>query len=486
MTKSLNFKIVFNIIGFLLIIQAGFMFLALIPAGLYKEGDLYAILISGVITLICGTILWFLFKKRKEEYLGKREGYVVVSTAWVFFSIFGALPFLISGSVNNYTDAFFETMSGVTTTGATIFTDIEAVPKGILFWRSITQWIGGMGIIVLSLAILPMLGIGGMSLFIAEMPGPTKEKIHPRVKETAKRLWGVYVILTILQAALLKIAGMSLYDAICHAFTTMASGGFSTKNASIAEFSPMIQYIIIIFMIAAGTNFTLHYFALHGKFRKFFENEEFKFYIGVIAVVSFIIFIPLMFFEKYPMEKAFRDSLFQVVSIITTTGYITADYLKWPGTLWLLIFLLFFTGACAGSTSGGFKMIRQLFLIKNSYLELKRLIHPNAVIPVRYNGKPVPQDLLFSVLAFVLFYMVIFAFSSFFMSLFSHVDFDTAIGTTASCLGNVGPAIGMVGPTQNFSFIPDAGKWFLTFLMLLGRLELFTVIILLSPDFWKK
>lgn len=467
-------------------LQASFMFAALIPSFYFKEGDFTAILVSGLITLTTGFALWVLTRRGEEDNFGKKEGYVVVATAWVFFSFFGALPYILSGTINNYTDAFFETMSGVTTTGATILTDIEAAPKGILFWRSMTQWLGGMGIIVLSLAILPMLGIGGMSLFIPEMPGPTKEKIHPRVKETAKRLWGIYFILTLMQAIILSFSGMNVYDATCHSFTTMATGGFSTKNASIAEFSPHIQYIIIVFMIIGGTNFTLHYFAMHGKVQKYLNNEEFKFFISFILIITAIVFIPLLISQNLEIEKTLRDSLFQVVSITTTTGYITADYLRWPGTLWFLIFLLFFTGACAGSTSGGFKMIRHLFLLKNSYLELKRLIHPNAVIPVRYNGKPVPQNVIFNVLAFFMFYMFIFAVSSFIISLMPGVDFETALGAAASAIGNIGPAIGMVGPVDNFSFIPDAGKWFLSFLMLLGRLEIFTVIIILNASFWKK
>jgi len=486
MTKSLNFKLIFKIIGFLLILEAGFMALSLIPSYLYKGGDFKPILISTLITLFTGIIFWISFRNRVQANLGKKDGYIIVSMAWVIFSLFGALPYFLSQSVDNYTDAFFETMSGVTTTGATIMTSIETLPHGILFWRSITQWIGGMGIIVLSLAVLPMLGIGGLSLFIAEVPGPTKEKIHPRIKETAKRLWGIYLILTLLLTFLLKYVGMNFFDAICHSFTTMATGGFSTKDASIAGFSPLIQYIIVIFMILAGANFTLHYFALHGKFKKIFENEEFKFYIIFISVATLFVFLTLLIFKHFTLEKSFRGALFQVVSIITTTGFITEDYLLWPGSTWFFIFLLFFTGGCAGSTAGGFKMIRQVFILKNSYLELKRLVHPNAVIPVRYNGKPVPQDIIFNVLAFFLFYMLIFAFSSFLLSLYPIIDFETAVGSAASCLGNVGPSLGKTGPASNYYFIPTLGKWFLSFLMLLGRLELFTVLILLSPAFWKK
>ncbi len=485
MGKNINIKLVFKIIGFLLILEACFILLALIPSAYFQEGDFFPLLYSGVITLFFGLLLWFSFKRKKQGHLGKKEGYVVVSTAWLIYSVFGALPFLLSGTTSTYTDAFFEAMSGITTTGATILTDIEAAPKGVLFWRSITQWIGGMGIIVLSLVLLPILGIGGISLFIAEIPGPTKEKIHPRIIETAKRLWLIYFLLTAIQAVLMKFGGLNWYDSVCHAFTTMATGGFSTKNDSIAAFAPHIQYIIIMFMIIGGTNFVLTYFMLKGRFSKLYKNEEFRFYILVLAVISVIIFIPLIFLQNMGIEEAFRTATFQVVSITTTTGYITADYMQWNNALWFIIFLLFFTGACAGSTSGGFKMVRQLLLIKNSSLELKRLIHPNAVIPVRFNGKPVSQELIYNVLAFFLFYMIIFAFSSLAMSLFPVVDFKTAIGAAASCLGNIGPGIGMVGPVENFSFLPDAAKWYLSFLMMVGRLEIFTVIILFAPGFWK-
>ncbi len=485
MKKNINFSLIFNVIGFLLVLESFFLILSLIPSFIYKEGDFYSILISAAITFLCGGLLWAFNRSRGEISIGKREGYIVVSFAWIFFSLFGALPFFLSGSVSSYTDAFFETMSGVTTTGASVITDIEAVPKGILFWRSIIQWLGGVGIIVLSIAILPLLGIGGMSLFIAEVPGPTKEKIHPRIKETAKRLWGIYLILTLLQTVLLMFGKMNLFDALCHSFTTMATGGFSTKNSSIVEFSPYIQYIISIFMVFAGVNFTMHYFAMTGKFRKLWENEELKFYLLFLLVVTFIIFVPLFYFEAAGVEKAFRDALFQVVSIVTTTGFVTADYLNWPGTTWMIIFLLFFTGACAGSTAGSIKMIRQIFLLKNSYLELKRLIHPNAIIPVRFNNKPVSKDIIFNVLAFFVFYMLIFAFGSFIMSL-TNLDFQTSIGAVASCLGNIGPGLGKVGPMDNYATISIFGKWFLSFMMLLGRLELFTILILFSPGFWRK
>jgi len=460
--------------------------LACLPFSYYfDENDSWALIASGVFTSFIGTILWIFTRGVDKKQIGKREGYIIVTFAWIIISIFGALPFVISKTIPNYTDAFFETISGFTTTGATILTDVEAMPKGLLFWRSMTHWIGGMGIIVLSLAILPILGIGGMQLFVAEVPGPVPDKLHPRITQTAKRLWGIYVLLTGLETLLLMFGGMSLFDALCHAFGTMATGGFSTQNNSIIDYSPYIQYIIILFMIIAGTNFTLHFFVLRGYFKKVWNNEEYRFYIYTLLIVSTVITTALLVSYHTGFEKDFRDALFQTVSIITTTGYVTADYLSWPFFVWLLIFMLMFTGGSAGSTGGGVKMVRQLLLLKNSRLELKRLLHPQAVIPVRLNGKTIPQNVIFNVLAFFLIYTLIFAFGSLFMSMLG-LDFETSIGSVAATLGNIGPGIGSVGPVSNYSEIPITGKWFLSFLMLLGRLELFTVLVLFSRVFWKK
>lgn len=482
---EINFKLIVRIIGFLLIIEGAFMFLG-IPFALYYCGnECLSLLWSGLITASVGALLFLGFKSNLNKSIGKREGYLIVSSTWIVTSIFGSLPFLLSGAIPNFTDAFFETISGFTTTGSSILTDIESIPKGILFWRSLTHWIGGMGIIVLSVAILPVLGIGGMQLFVAEMPGPTPDKLHPRITETAKRLWGIYILLTVAETILLMTGGMSLFDGLCHAFGTMATGGFSTQNDSIASFSPYIQYIIIAFMILAGTNFTLHYFALHGKIRKVWENEEFRYYTYLILSATIVISGSIIFFASENVEKAFRDTLFQVVSIITTTGYVTSDYLMWPGMLWVIIFLLMFVGGSAGSTGGGMKVIRQLLLIKNSGLELKRLLHPQAIIPVKFNGKSVPSDIISKVMAFFLIYMIIFALGTLVMTIFG-LDFKSAIGASIASLGNIGPGLGSVGPVGNYADIPDAGKWFLSFLMLLGRLELFTVLIIFAPAFWKK
>ena len=451
----------------------------------YRESDLLPILLSSGIAIISGFIL-YIFNRNAEKSLSKREGYIIVSLSWIVFSIFGSLPFVLSGAIPSVTNAFFETMSGFTTTGASILNDIEQMPHGLLFWRSMTQWLGGMGIIVLSLAILPILGIGGMQLFVAEVPGPTPDKLHPRITGTAKRLWIIYVSFTVVEMILLMLGGMNFFDAINHSFTTMATGGYSTKNESVAAFaSPFIQYVIIFFMFLAGTNFTLSYFALHLKFDKIWNNEEFKAYLGFTVVFTILIGTVLYFFMEYAGEQAFRDSLFQVVSILTTTGFVTADYLQWLPFLSVLIFMLMFFGGSAGSTGGGIKIMRILLLIKNGYIELKRLVHPNAVLPVRLNKRAVPQQIVTNVLAFVVFYIMIFAGGTVVISMLGY-DLDTSMGAVIACIGNIGPGIGDVGPVSNFSHIPDFGKWFLSFLMLIGRLELFTVIILFSPSFWKR
>jgi trk system potassium uptake protein TrkH len=420
----------------------------------YGDNDVTVLLGCGLGTSLVGTII-FLLTRDHEKDLRKREGYIVVSIGWLVMSLFGAIPFVVHGSIPSYTDAFFETMSGFTTTGASILNDIESMPHGLLFWRSMTQWLGGMGMIVLSIAILPILGIGGMQLFVAEVPGPTKDKIHPRVRETAKRLWGIYLLFTIVETGLLLLGGMNLFDAINHSFTTMATGGFSTKQASIAAYdSPFIHYVMILFMFIAGTNFTLHYHLLHRNFKSVFENDEFRFYLKIIGVVVLIVIAGLLLEEYAGFEKTFRDALFQVVSIVTTTGYVTADYELWGTFFQVLFFLLLFTGGCAGSTGGGIKMVRHYILIKNSIIELKRLIHPRAVIPVRFNQGTVATDIITNVLAFFLFYIFVFVAGTLIMSLIG-LDFLTAVGATATSIGNVGPAIAGVGPTLNFANIPD-------------------------------
>lgn len=483
--SDINIRMITKFIGILLMLLTFFMALSALWSWYYDEAEaLKAILIGSGITFSSGLLLFLFTRKNDHRNIGKKEGYLIVTLTWLSISAFGALPFFLHHTIPSYTDAFFETISGFTTTGASILSDIESVSKGLLFWRSMTHWLGGMGIIVLTLAILPVLGVGGMQLFVAEAPGTTPSRLHPRIAETAKRLWGIYFLLTAIQTALLLLGGMSLFDALNHAFSTMATGGFSTKNDSAASFSPYIQYVIIFFMILAGTNFSLHYFALKGQLSKVFKNEEFRFYLSVMGIFTLVIATVIFLSSQFGFEKAFRDSLFQVVSIVTTTGFVSADYLHWEGSLWFLIFLLMFAGGCIGSTGGGIKMIRHLVLLKNVRLEFKRLIHPMAVIPVRINGKSIPTEIINNFLAFFMIYVLTAAAGSAVMAIIG-LDFMSAVGATVATLGNVGPGIGSVGPVFNYAHIPDVGKWVLSLLMLLGRLELFTVLLLLSPSFYK-
>jgi trk system potassium uptake protein TrkH len=482
----LNLKAIISILGLLLILNGGFMLLCL-PVSLYfKDGQWHALLISGVFTSLFGAIIHVLTRKDRNTGLNKRDGYLVVTLGWLCMSLFGTLPYLISGAIPSFTDAFFETLSGFTTTGASILNDIESIGEGILMWRSLTQWIGGMGIIVLTVAILPLLGIGGMQLFVAEAPGVTPDKLKPRITDTAKRLWLIYLGLTATEVVLLKLGGMSVFDAVNHGFTTMATGGFSTRQASIAYYeSPFIQYVIIVFMFLAGTNFTLTYFGLHGQLKKVWQNEEFRYYFGFLLGFAVLITSVVYVVTGHEFELAFRESLFQLVSIITTTGFVTADYTGWAPLITVVFFMFMFIGASAGSTAGGVKVVRHIILLKNSVMELRRQIHPSAVLPVRLNKKAVASEITFNVMAFMIIYFMIFALGAIFISSMGY-DFNTTLGAVATCLGNIGPGFGQVGPVDNFAFISIPGKWVLSLLMLLGRLELFTVLILFTPYYWTK
>jgi trk system potassium uptake protein TrkH len=481
----MNIKIILHIIGFLLLLTGFFMLTGILFSIYYGSNDIPALLISGLSTIIIGLIIWRATKEARYTEISKREGYLIVTAGWIIMSLFGAVPFMLHGAIPKFTNAFFETMSGFTTTGASILTDIESMPYGLLFWRSMTHWIGGMGIILLSIAILPILGIGGMQLYTAEVPGVTKDKLHPRVQETAKRLWGIYVILTGLEAILLLAGGMNLFDSLCHSFGTVATGGFSTKNASIAAYqSPFIEYVIIVFMILSGTNFTLHYHALHGKFNSYFKDDEFKFYFFFIVIVVVSIALYLIFSNSRAVESGFRDSAFSVISILSSTGFATVNYEAWAPFFSLAFLLLLLFGASTGSTSGGIKMLRHMVMFKNSLLELKRLIHPQAVITVKYNDKSIPHDVISKISAFVLLYLIIFAAGSALMAVLG-LEIKSAMGAVAACLGNIGPGLGSTGPVSNYNEVPWIGKWVLSFIMLLGRLELYTVLIILSPSFWK-
>ena len=473
------------------------MLLATLISWVYKDGVTLELSFASIVTIVFGGLVMLLTRNHTKE-MNKREGYIVVTFGWIIMTLSGTLPYLFTESIPSFTNAFFETMSGYTTTGATILNDIEAVPKGVLFWRSLTHWIGGMGIIVLAIAILPLLGIGGMQLFAAEAPGPSTDKLHPRITDTAKRLWLIYFGYTAAETLFLNLAGMSFFDAINHSMATLSTGGFSTKNASVAYWNhePLIQYIIILFMFLAGTNFVLSYFAFKGKVQKIIKDEEFKLYYRFVIIFTIIAALIIYFRTditvstiNHPLvwgkgEGAIRHALFQVLTVITTTGFITADYTTWTSFLMVFFFGLMFLGGSAGSTSGGVKVVRHLLMIKNGFLEFKRTLHPNAIVPVRYNTKAVSGDIVFNILAFFILYMLSFIIGALVFSMFQ-IDFQSSIGLSASSLGNIGPALGHFGPVNNYAFLPPLAKWWSSFLMLIGRLELFTVLILFTPFFWR-
>ncbi|UCD86195.1 MAG: TrkH family potassium uptake protein [Deltaproteobacteria bacterium] len=460
----------------------------LLPLGvslIYAEGDAKAILISLSITTLSGLVLYGLTRGTVKE-IGNKDGFVIVALGWISACLFGSLPYLFSGSLGGFTNCYFESASGFTTTGATIVNYIEELPHGILFWRSLTHWLGGMGIILLSLAILPFLGIGGMQLYRAEVPGPVMDKLAPRVRETAKTLWKVYVGISALEVVLLLLGGMGWFEALCHTFGTMATGGFSTRSASIGFYrSTYFEIIIIFFMLAAGTNFSLHYQFLKGEFSAFWRSAEFRFYIAVILTGITLITLNLRLGSHYDLSDSLRYASFQVSSIVTTTGYTTADFGSWPSLSQCLLLILMFVGGCAGSTGGSVKCLRNLLLLKQGYREIYRHIHPRAVVPIKLGGRVVPSEVMEGIWGFFLLYMFIFIVASIIMSVLG-LDLISAIASVAASIGNVGPGLGSVGPSSNYADIPLIGKWVLTFCMLLGRLEIYTVIILLVPEFWRK
>ena len=472
--------------------------MATIASWLMKDTVTFEMTVSAFVVMILGGFM-MLISRNHEPQIHKREGYLIVTLGWVMMTLTGMIPYILTDTIEDLPSVFFETMSGYTATGSTILTDIESLPAGILFWRSMTHWIGGMGIIVLAIAILPLLGIGGMQLFTAEAPGPNSDKLHPRITDTAKRLWLIYVTLTIVETLLLYLAGMSVFDALNHAMSTMASGGFSTKNISLAHWNhlPWVHYIIMVFMFLAGSNFVLSYFAFTGKIKKVFQDDEFLTFAKFIFFFSMIVFAVLISqvdlgngsFDHPQVwgktESSLRHSFFQVLAIVTTTGFVTADYTAWSPFMTIFFFGLMFLGGSAGSTSGGIKVVRHLLMIKSGFLEFKRALHPNAIIQSRYNGKVVSKEIIGNILGFFILYMISFIVGSLVFG-FMGLDFENAVGVAASSLGNVGPAIGDFGPTSNYSQLPALGKYWSSFLMLMGRLELFTVLILFTPFFWMK
>lgn len=495
---KLNSQIIVYLMGVLLLFNGGFMLLASIISYLTDDGVALSIILAAFTTLLTGLFM-MLVTRQHEKTLHKREGYLVVSLGWILMTLSGMLPYLFSGVFTSFSSAFFETMSGYTTTGSSVLSDIEALPKGILFWRSLTHWIGGMGIIVLAIAILPLLGIGGMQLFTAEAPGPNSDKLHPRITDTAKRLWYIYVSYTFLETLLLWAAGMSLFDAVNHAMSTLSTGGFSTKNMSVAHWNdaPLIQYIIIVFMFIAGVNFVMSYFVFTGKIQKIMKDEEFRFYASMIGIITLLVTLVLVFYVDmqqssfdHPqvfgkVEGSFRHALFQTLAVITTTGFVTADFTAWTPFLTIVFFGLMFMGGSAGSTSGGVKGVRHLLMIKSGFLEFKKALHPNAVIPTRYNNKVLNDEIVYTIYGFLILYLLSFIIGALGFGI-SGLDFESAIGVAASSLGNVGPALGEFGPAFSYYELSSGAKIWASFLMLLGRLELFTVLILFTPFFWRK
>ena len=552
----IDWKAIAGILGVLLVALGVSLAAPAAVALAYGEGEWWGFAATAAGSLAGGAALWWAFKPEGE--IRVREGFAIVALAWLVLSFVGALPWVITGVLDGYTDAFFEVMSGFTTTGATILGGattpaIEAVPNGFLFWRSLTHWLGGMGVVVLTIAVLPLLGVGGMQLFKAEVPGPSADKLTPRVTETAKRLWAIYVALTAVEVVLL-LPAMSLFDAVNHAFATMATGGFSTENGSVGQYgSAYVDWVITVFMVLAGMNFALHYRLLHRDVEAVAKNEELRVYGGILTLATVLLTLSLwaptgdllphpvtldgeVVTEEVAAERtaggavgdealtrdgdrtggeaigggaelggelapsevrgrtvvrydSFADALrygaFQAASIVTTTGFGTADYELWPPLAIVVLFALFFVGGMAGSTGGGVKVVRVLLILKNSFRELRQLVHPQAILPIRLDHRVVPEGIVRNVLSFVVFYVGLVGLGTLVMG-FLGLDIWSAFSATFSCVGNVGPAFGAMGPTENYTHVPAVGKWVLSLLMMAGRLEIFTVLLLFSPAFWKR
>ncbi|MCH2205825.1 MAG: hypothetical protein MK132_08140 [Lentisphaerales bacterium] len=523
-------SVVLNVVAALVVLTGLSMSICLFPAWIMdaaegNKGVFWDFLWCSVSTILIGAIVFL--KTRVKADVGFREGFAVVTFGWLVISAFGSLPYLwickdpaaLEQTLSAYeqldksigvellatkktemlketksmsvADAFFETMSGFTTTGGSILRNIEAQPKAILFWRSLTNWLGGMGIVVLSLAILPVLGIGGMQLYKAEVPGPTSDQLTSRIASTAKILWLVYFLLSLVLLVILKIMGMNWFDSICHTFSTLATGGFSTKNASIGAYPGQFHAVITVFMFLAGCNFVLHIKALKGKPLFYFKDEEFRFYFFCTAVSTAIITFVLYMQgnsngKTYSVLEALNSASFQVVSIITTTGFGSDDYTNWPTIATGIIVLFFFFGGCGGSTSGGMKVSRIMLMVKYSIVQLKQCLFPHALVNVQLNNKRVQPTILDKVLSFFFLYVALYVGISLLMCLCSGIDVETAFTSSIACLGNIGPGLSMVGPSENFAWMPDSAKWLLSISMLIGRLEVYTVIVLFLPEFWKK
>ncbi len=483
----LNYKIISNILGTLLFIEAAMMTWCMTMALFMDEDDSIAFIISVILTILGGIVFKYL-GRNSDNSLGRREAYLLVTLTWIIFSLFGSFPFIISGYITNFTDAYFETISGFTTTGCSILDDVESLPHGILFWRTMTQWIGGLGIVFFTIAIIPSLVGGNVKVFSAEATGPIRAKMHPRLSTTAKWIWSIYLFLTVACCICYYQAGMDLFDSFNYAMTTTATGGFSTHNASTGYFhNPYIDYTAIVFMFLSGTSFTLLYTTLFkGRFKQFIKNSEFKFYIFIVLIASVAIMYFLIRYNDYQLSDAIRVSLFQVTSFITTTGIFNDDAAQWHHTTWVILSICMFLGACSGSTSGGFKSIRTVMLLTILRNEVRRILHPRAVLPVKVNDNTIPYSSQVTLLAFLAAYMLLCLFTYFIMIL-AGVDSTNSITISLSCASNVGPTLGLeIGPTMSWGILPDLVKWMLSILMLMGRLEIFTVLVLFTRSYWKE
>lgn len=483
----MHFRIVLRMISYILMIISGCMIVPAIIAAVNHE---YNVLVSFTSAIGASIVVFIIVRYFSggidKENLSTRDGFLFVTLSWVMASLLGALPFYLSGAIPSFADAYFETMSGFTTTGASILTEIELLPRSLLFWRSLTHWLGGMGIVVLTVAILPALGIGGLQLINAESPGPTVDKLTPRISETAKILWLIYLGLTVAETLLLLMGGMNLFDSLTHTFGTVATGGYSTKNTGVAYFnSAYFDAVITVFMILAGINFSLHFWLITGKIKTLLRDSELKGYLGII-IISVIIITWDVFGKNYSsIWESLRFASFQVASIITTTGFATADYEKWPFMSQAILFILMFVGGCSGSTGGGIKVLRLITLLKQGFNEMKYLIHPRGVFTLRINRRPVKKDIVYAISGFFFLYILMLLITTF-VAASSGADVETSFTSALATLGNIGPGFGKVGPTENFGFFPSYVKWWFSFAMLTGRLELYTVLILFTSAFWRK
>ena len=482
----INLKLISKILGSLLFLEAGLMLMCLLMASYFKEDDVMAFLISVIVTLLFGFVLKYA-GGHADNALGRRDAYLVVTLSWTVFSLFGTLPFLISGYITGFTDAFFETMSGFTTTGATILDDVEALPHGLLFWRSLTQWLGGLGIVFFTIALLPSMVGGSVRVFAAEATGPISSKLHPKLSTSAKWIWMVYLLLTVACIGSYVACGMGWFDGINYAMSTTATGGFSTHNTSVEYFhSPAVEYVCTLFCFLSGINFTLFYASVVKlRPKQLLTNSEFRFYLVVVLSLTVFIMIELMIQNGYDLEHAFRCGLFQVVSFLTTTGIFNDDAGQWPHVTWVALALCMFIGACSGSTSGGFKSIRGVMLLKIIKNEFKHILHPISVFRFKIFGVNIENYRRLTLLSFLTMYLVLILVCSFTM-IACGIDNTNAITITLSALGNVGPSLGLeIGPTMSWNSLPDFAKWMCSFLMLVGRLEIFSVLVIFTPAFWK-